>query len=102
MPGVPVLLPPELLAKPMRGRATDEVGALAGLLSRLELCPVGPATAEAATTLAASHRLRAADAEHPATAVMAGADRLTTNDRRDVPEAGSEIDTTYPDVLGDP
>ncbi|GAA3078685.1 hypothetical protein GCM10010464_48620 [Pseudonocardia yunnanensis] len=97
-----VLLLPEVLAKPMRDGATDEVGALVGLLSRLELRPVDPATAEVATSLAASHRLRAADAVHLATAVMAGADRFITNNRRDFPEAISEIDVTYPDALGDP
>jgi predicted nucleic acid-binding protein len=97
-----VLLLPEVLAKPMRDGATDEVGALVGLLSRLELRPVDPATAEVATSLAASHRLRAADAVHLATAVMAGADRFITNNRRDFPAAISEIDVTYPDALGDP
>jgi predicted nucleic acid-binding protein len=96
-----VLLLPEVLAKPMRDGATDEVGALVGLLSRLELRPVDPATAEVATSLAASHRLRAADAVHLATAVMAGADRFITNNRRDFPAAMSEIDITYPDALGD-
>jgi predicted nucleic acid-binding protein len=97
-----VLLLPEVLAKPMRDGATDEVGALIGLLSRLELRPVDPATAEVATSLAASHRLRAADAVHLATAVMAGADRFITDNRRDFPAAISEIDITYPDALGDP
>ncbi|OWY59781.1 hypothetical protein B7486_72725, partial [cyanobacterium TDX16] len=35
-----VLLLPELLSKPLRDEADDEVRALAGLLSRLELLPV--------------------------------------------------------------
>jgi predicted nucleic acid-binding protein len=97
-----VLLLPEVLAKPMRDGATDEVGALVGLLSRLELRPVDPATAEVATSLAASHRLRAADAVHLATAVLAGADRFITNNRRDFRTTISEIDITFPDALGNP
>jgi predicted nucleic acid-binding protein len=97
-----VLLLLEVLAKPMRDGATNEVGALVGLLSRLELRPVDPATAEVAASLAASHRLRAADAVHLATAVIAGADRFITTNRRDFPATISEIDITFPDALGDP
>ncbi|HEY4422416.1 MAG TPA: PIN domain-containing protein [Pseudonocardia sp.] len=97
-----VLLLPEVLTKPMRDGVTDEVGALVGLLSRLELRPVDPATAEVATSLAASHRLRAADAVHLATAVLAGADRFITNNRRDFRATISEIDITFPDALRDP
>lgn len=38
---------------------------------------------EVATSLAATHRLRAADAAHLATVLVAGADRFVTNNRRD-------------------
>jgi predicted nucleic acid-binding protein len=73
-----------------------EVAALAGLLGRLELRSVDPVTAEVATTLASGYRLRAADAVHLATAIVAGADRFITNNRRDFPVTISEIDVTYP------
>lgn len=94
-----VLLLPEVLSKPMREGATEEVGALVGLLSRLELRTVDPVTAEVATALAAAHRLRAADAVHLATAVVAGADRFVTNNRRDFPASISEVDITFPETL---
>jgi predicted nucleic acid-binding protein len=97
-----VLLVPELLSKPLREGATDEVAELSGLLGRLELLPVDRATAELATALAAAYRLRAADAVHLASAVSAGADRFLTNNQRDFPTAISEIDITYPGDLPDP
>jgi predicted nucleic acid-binding protein len=75
------------------------VARLVGLLSRLDLRSVDPVTAEVATSLAGAHRLRAADAVHLATAVVAGADRFLTNNRRDFPETISEIDVTYPEAL---
>jgi predicted nucleic acid-binding protein len=96
-----VLLVPEVLAKPMRDGADEEVGVLAGLLSRLELRAVDRATAEVATSLATAYRLRAADAVHLATAVVAGADRFVTNNSRDFPTTISELDITYPSVLGE-
>ncbi|MFC5996621.1 type II toxin-antitoxin system VapC family toxin [Pseudonocardia hispaniensis] len=94
-----VLLLPEVLAKPMRAAATAEITALVGLLSRLDLRPVDAVTAEVATALAASHRLRATDAVHLATAVVAGADRFLTNSRKDFPPSITEIDVVYPDAL---
>lgn len=96
-----LLLLPEVLSKPMRDGRADEIGALFGLLSRLELRAVDPTTAEVATSLAATHRLRAADAVHLATAVVAGADRFITNNRKDFPTGIGEIDITYPDTLDD-
>ena len=96
-----VLLLPEVLAKPMRDGADEEVGVLAGLLSRLELRAVDRATADVATSLATIYRLRAADAVHLATAVVAGADRFVTNNSRDFPTTISELDITYPAVLGE-
>jgi predicted nucleic acid-binding protein len=97
-----VLLLPEVLAKPMRDGSAQEVAALAGLLGRLELRGVDPITAEVATTLASGYRLRAADAVHLATAVVAGADRFITNNRRDFPVSITEVDVTYPEDLGEP
>jgi len=97
-----VLLLPELLAKPLRDGADDELVELAGLLGRLDLRPVDEATAGLATALGAAHRLRAADAVHLATAVAAGADRFVTNNQADFPKSISEIDVTYPEDLPDP
>jgi predicted nucleic acid-binding protein len=97
-----VLLLPEVLAKPMRDGSAEELTALAGLLGRLELRSVDPVTAEVATSLASAYRLRAADAVHLATAVVAGADRFITNNRHDFPVSISEIDITYPEVLDAP
>ncbi|MFN0028510.1 MAG: type II toxin-antitoxin system VapC family toxin [Acidimicrobiales bacterium] len=97
-----VLLLPELLARPMRRGAQDEIAALGALLGRLTLQPVGTDTAQLATALAASYGLRAADAVHLATAVAAGADRFLTNNSKDFPKTITEIDITYPDDLPDP
>ena len=97
-----VLLVPELLSKPMRDGADDEVAALAALLGRLDLRPVDAATAALAATLGAIHGLRAADAVHLATAVAAGADRVITNNASDFSTDIDEIDVIYPDRLPDP
>ncbi len=58
-----------------------------------------PATAEVATSLASAYRLRAADAVHLATAVIGGADRFVTTNRRDFPTTITEIDIVYPELL---
>jgi len=97
-----VLLLPEVLAKPMRDQASDEVATLAGLLSRLDLWPIDAMTAEVATSLAAAYRLRAVDAVHLATAVVSGADRFVTNNRRDFPTTIAEVQVTYPVDLDTP
>ncbi len=94
-----VLLIPELLSKPVRNGARDEVGALALLLARLELRPVDLSTAELAAALGSAHRLRAADAVHLATAVAAGADRFITNNSSDFSKSITEIEITYPAEL---
>jgi len=94
-----VLLLPELLAKPMREGAHDELQELAALLGRLDLLPTDGHTARLATALAASYRLRAADAVHLATAVNAGATRFLTNNSKNFPMSIHEIDVVYPDHL---
>ncbi len=91
-----VLLLPEVLGKPLRDGATDEVRFLAGLLARLDLRPADRATAELATALASRYRLKAADAIHLATAVGVAADRFITNNQRDFPTTITEIAVTYP------
>ena len=94
-----MLLLPEVLSKPMRDGSAEEVAALAGLLGRLALRSVDPVIAEVATTLASGYRLRAVDAVHLATAVVAGADRFITDNRRNFPVSISEVDVTYPEML---
>jgi hypothetical protein len=96
-----LLLLPEVLGKPLRDGAADEVRMLAGLLARLDLRPLDLATAELATTLASTYRLRAADATHLATAVAVGADRFVTNNERDFPRTVTEIQVIYPADLPD-
>ena len=97
-----VLLVPELLTKPLREHATDELNELSSLLGRLDLLPTDEATAELATAFGAAYGLRAVDAVHLATAVGAGADRFLTNNRSDFPKSITEIDIIYPDDLADP
>lgn len=98
-----VLLLPETLTKPHRTQSRDELAALAALLSRLDLRPVDEHTALAATSLGAAYGLRAADAVHLATAVVAGADRFITNNRRDFPASIAEVAITYPaDLVHEP
>lgn len=97
-----VLLLPEVLGKPLRDGATDEVRALAGFLARLDLRPLDRETATLATALCTAYRLRAADATHLATAVAAGADRFVTNNQRDFPRTIVEIGIAYPADLPDP
>ena len=97
-----VLLLPEVLGKPLRDGASDEIRILAGLLARLDLRPVDRATAELATALSSRYRLKAMDATHLATAVGMGADRFITNNKRDFDAQIEEIDITFPDALPDP
>ncbi len=96
-----VLLLPEVLGRPLRDGAAEEVCILAGLLARLDLRPVDRATAELATALSSRYRLKAADATHLATAVSLGADRFITNNQRDFPATITEIQVTYPADLPD-
>ncbi len=91
-----VLLLPEVLAKPTADGASDEVAALTALLGRLDLRPVDETIAALAVDLGAAYRLRSADAVHLATAVVAGADRFVTNNRRDFSPSIEEIAVTYP------
>jgi predicted nucleic acid-binding protein len=95
-----VLLLPEVLGRPLRDGAVDEVRILAALLARLDLRPVDRATAELATALSSRYRLKAADATHLATAVGMGADRFITNNKRDFLPTIAEVTVTYPADLG--
>jgi predicted nucleic acid-binding protein len=93
------LLLPELLTKPIREHAADEIAALIAILSRLALRPCDEATATTAVGLGATYGLRAADAVHLATAVVAGAERFITNNASDFPLEITELAVTYPETL---
>jgi len=97
-----LLLLPEVLSKPYRDGNDGEVEELGDLLERLVLRPLDRVTAELASSLGATYRLRAPDSVHLATAVRAGADRFITNNRRDFPMSITEVAVTYPEDLPDP
>ena len=97
-----VLLLTELLTKPLRDWADDEIARLAALLSRLDLLPVDRSTAALAAALGAAYGLRAADAVHLATAIGAGAERFITNNTKDFPKSITEIEVVYPSDLPPP
>lgn len=97
-----VLLLPEVLSRPLRDQNAEELTRRSALLSRLDLRAADRATAEMATGLAAKYRLKAADSFHLATAVLAGADRFITNNRRDFAQTVEEIAIVYPEGLPDP
>lgn len=97
-----VLLRPEVLSKPLAERRHDEVADLTRLLERLDLLPVDVETAELAATLRGRHGLKTVDAVHLATAVMAGAERFITNNRRDFVRPVPEIEVIFADELPDP
>lgn len=94
-----VLLVPELLSRPLRHGRTAEVHSLQVMLSHLDLKPVDLTTADLAAVLGSKYALRAADAVHLATAVMAGADRFITNNSKDFQVSITEIEVTYPSSL---
>jgi predicted nucleic acid-binding protein len=93
------LLECETLIKPVWLGALDELAELRRLLARLELHDVTQPVSNLAVDLGAKYRLRTPDAVHLATAVMAGADRFITNNRRDFTKDVAEVDVTYPDEL---
>lgn len=94
-----VLLLPEVLSKPRREGRDAETARLLWFLARIDLRPVDRRVADLAVVLAARYRLRAADAAHLATAVVAGADRFITNNRSDFGREITEIEVNYPEDL---
>ena len=91
-----VLLLPEVLSKPLRRKDELELASLTVVLSTFQLKPVDRETADAATSFAARYRLTAADAIHLATAIVWGADRFHTNNRKDFGSHITEIEIVYP------
>lgn len=95
-----LILYPELLSKPIREGNQPQLNILTSYLSKLTLYPMDKPTAALSTQLAASYRLKAADAIHLATAVHIGADKFITNNRRDFDKQQiMEITVQYPDSL---
>ncbi len=94
-----VLLLPELLSKPARLGRDAEVAVLRAHLNRLLLLPTSQEIATVAAGLGATYGLRAADSVHLATAIVAGADRFVTNNRRDFDQPIEEIEIAFPDTL---
>jgi hypothetical protein len=86
------------LGKPLRDGTADEVRALAGLLAGSNCGRFDRVTADHATALSSSYRLRAADAIRLATTVGIDADRFITNNQRDFTPAITGIAITYPAV----
>ena len=95
-----LILYPELLKKPICERDQTQLNTLIAYLNKLTLYPMDKTIASLAAQLAASYRLKAADAIHLATAVHIGADRFITNNRRDFDKQQiMEIAVQYPDNL---
>lgn len=90
-----VVLLPEVLSKPMRSGGR-EYGILTSVLATFDLKLADQEIADAATTFAAKYRLKAADAIHLATAVVWGAERFHTNNRKDFGPHITEIDVVHP------
>lgn len=93
-----VVLLPEVLIKPMRAGGVDEAARIAEILASFALKPVDQEIADASVTLGAKYRLTAADAIHLATAVVWGAERFYTNNRKDFGGHVTEIDIVVPGV----
>jgi predicted nucleic acid-binding protein len=82
----------ELLLKPTRLGLRDEQASLELLLAQLDLYPTSHGCTQLAVRLGAHYRLKTVDAVHLATAVLAGADRFVTNNRRAFTKDIAEID----------
>lgn len=95
------VLLPEVLSKAVRNGMGAEYSLLADLLATFDLKPVDQEIAEAATTFGAKYNLKAADSVHLATAVVWGAERFHTNNRKDFGSDISEIEVVLLDSRSD-
>lgn len=91
-----VVLVPEVLGRPLRLGQSEELESLIGLLSRLDLKDVDAEVADVAASFSAAYNLRAADAIHLATAVIHGASRFHTNNRKDFGAHIVEVEVVHP------
>ncbi len=81
----------------LAGRAESvEAQRLLHILADLDLKQVDDETADLAGALRVKYRLRTPDALHLATAVLWGADRFHTNNRRDFGQHIDEIEVVLP------
>lgn len=94
------LLLVEVLRKPMRAGIAAEVRALRGVLSAFDLKPADDEVVDAALGLGVKYGLRATDAVHLATAVVWGAERFHTNNRKDFGPHITEVEVVHPLALG--
>ena len=95
-----VLLLAEVLIKPTREDPNSaKVTVLEEILGRISLRPIDEPVGHLSVQLGADYGLRAADAIHLATAVVARADRFLTNNRKDFPKTIGEIEIIYPEDL---
>ena len=90
-----LVLLPETLSKPMRIGDDRELKLVAELLARIALKPIDLEIAAGATEYRAKYRLKAADAIHLATAVVWGAERFHTNNRKDFGPHIDEIEIVW-------
>lgn len=90
-----LVLIPEVLGKPIRLNRTEELMRLNDLLYRLELQPVDEEIADAAAAFSAAYNLRAADSIHLATAVVHGASRFHTGNRKDFGPQIEEVEVVW-------
>lgn len=91
-----VVLLPEVLSKSIRGGYESEYAILTSVLATFDLKAVDSDIADAATTFGAKYRLKAADAIHLATAVVWGAERFHTNNRKDFGAHITEVEVVHP------
>lgn len=78
------------------GDDTPHSSRLREILAALVLISVDSEIARVAASLRAIYRLKAPDALHLATAIVVGADRFVTNNRRDFTSAITEIPIVFP------
>jgi predicted nucleic acid-binding protein len=92
-----VLLLPEVLSKPIAAGDDAQYRELVRILARLDLKVTDAEIADASALLGAKYRLRAADAIHLATAVVWGAERFHTNNRKDFGPQIEEVEVVWPE-----
>jgi predicted nucleic acid-binding protein len=91
-----VILLPEVLSKPLRRGDHAEYADLTDVLARFDLKDADLEIAKASAALAAKYGLRAADSIHLATAVVWGAERFHTNNRKDFGPHITEVEVVWP------
>lgn len=86
----------EVLTKPMRVGGSAEVLLLSQQLALIDLKPVDDDVIDQALSFGTKYGLKLADAIHLSTAVLWGAERFHTNNRKDFGPHITEIDVVHP------